>query len=297
MLDFLPKLLAPLVQLKRCSRRHRRFRTLVRDRIQPHFRHDVTRLAPASFKRSDTLFVLGSGSSVSMLTPAQWEVIREHDTLGLSFWLYHDFVPTWFVFELSRNPEHTPALFELIERRATDYANVPVIFNDVIQAEIREPGWEKHLPFTRLPRFHALHNIGIPGDTIPALERTLHRYHHAGVFHPCDDLWYLPKRRASLPMLVAFALLCGYQRVVLCGVDLHGGYFYETPEFQRPGWPVIAAPAGSVHSTVTQAGGPPGVDEVLLAMHRVLGPLRGLELFVALPTSGLHPRLPAFFPT
>jgi hypothetical protein len=285
------------VRLKRCSRRYRRFRALVRDRIQPHFRHDVTRLAPAAFKRSDTLFVLGSGASVNALTPAQWDVIRAHDTLGLSFWLYHDFIPTWFVFELSRNPVHTAALFDLLARRAQSYAKVPVIFNDVLQAESREPGWDQRMPLAQLPRFHALHNIGVPGDTIPALERTVRRYHYTGVFHPRAELWYLPKRRASLPMLVAFALLCGYRRVVLCGVDLQGGYFYETPEFQRPGWPVIVAPPGSVHSTVTQGGGPPGVDEVLLAMHRVLGPLRGLELSVALPTSGLHPRLPAFFPT
>jgi hypothetical protein len=292
----IPALLSPWMRLKRCGARHRRFLELVHGGIPARAGRDITEFRVGDFKRSDTLFVLGSGGSINSLLPSHWEEIRKHDTLAFSFWLYHDFIPGCFCFEIPRSPAHAEALYALLHRRARDYATVPVIFNDVVQAQIRSPQWSEKIPFASFERFHALFNVGIPGRTVASLARWLALYHWTGVFHPREALWYLPKKRASLSMAVAFALLCNYRKVVLCGVDLNRpDYFYDAPEYRDRGLPVIEAPAGVVHTTATQEGNPLGIDDILHTMHRSLLPRRGVELYVALKSSGLHPRIPSYF--
>jgi len=45
------------------------------------------------YKKSDTLFVLGSGESINKLGLDAWDVIKKNDTVSFKYWLIHDFVP------------------------------------------------------------------------------------------------------------------------------------------------------------------------------------------------------------
>lgn len=288
-------LLHPLFRLKRLGSRHRRFRRTVAQHLSGGPHPVATEFPIARHQRSDTLFVLGSGASILDLTPEHWRTLRQHDTLAFSFWLYHEFVPTYFAFEIPKLAPHTTALFDLLARRASDYADVPIIFNDLSMADERCPDWPRQMPRAGLRQFYALHNVGVPGYTVPAFERWLRCYDALGVFEPRPALWYLPKKRASLSLAVAFALLGGYRRLVFCGVDLKGGYFYEAPAYRRPGWPVIEAPRHAQHSTVVVERRRLPIDAVLCAMQRALLARRGFDLRVAFSSSGLYPRLPCFF--
>jgi hypothetical protein len=293
-------LFQPAVNLKKLTRRYRRFHASVHAHIRPHLRHDPTRLDLTWFKRSDRLFVLGSGASINQFTPEQWQIIGQHDSMALSFWLYHDFVPTYFFFEVPKLLDHTRVLFQLLQLRASDYARTPVIMNDLSQADERFPAWHDELPIARFPRFYALHNIGLPGASISRFEQWLRLYLLLGVFRRRASLWYLPKKRASLSMAIAFALMAGYRQIIFCGVDLNRtGYFYEAPQFRSKGLPMIEPPppaAPALHSTAAKTARGLPIDEVILAMRRVLLARRQVELFVALSSSGLYPRLPCFFP-
>lgn len=42
-----------------------------------------------SAKTSDTVFVLGSGSSVNNISDRKWEAVSRHDSIALNFWLVH----------------------------------------------------------------------------------------------------------------------------------------------------------------------------------------------------------------
>ena len=48
-----------------------------------------------TYKRSDTLIVLGSGASINDISPERWKAIARHDSVGFNFWPIHPFVPTY----------------------------------------------------------------------------------------------------------------------------------------------------------------------------------------------------------
>ena len=75
-------------------------------------------------KGSDTLYVLGSGASVGRLTRADFDAIAAADSIGLNFWLLHDFVPDFYQFEVAVEPERRDTFDAMLTRKAADYAQV-----------------------------------------------------------------------------------------------------------------------------------------------------------------------------
>src|SRR5271155_5733125 len=77
-------------------------------------------------KRSDTLFILASGSSINKISPARWDMIAQHDSIGFNFWPIHPFVPNmYFVETISTNyPQMFEVFCRLARHRAKDYASV-----------------------------------------------------------------------------------------------------------------------------------------------------------------------------
>src|SRR5438105_10010101 len=83
-----------------------------------------------AYKRSNTLFVLGSGASVNEISPERWKVIARHDSVGFNFWLVHPFVPTYYFLEVIRradSPEAFDPFVTIANERAADYRDVPKI--------------------------------------------------------------------------------------------------------------------------------------------------------------------------
>lgn len=71
-------------------------------------------------KNSDTIFILGSGYSINSVTQRQWDIIRQHDSIGFNWFCKHSFVPTFFLVReqanlpTRRNKDETPEI--LIDR-------------------------------------------------------------------------------------------------------------------------------------------------------------------------------------
>src|SRR5262249_36622754 len=62
----------------------------------------ITRLSwvdLSQHRRSETLFILGSGPSINQISEERWRFIASHDSVGVNMWLYHRFVPTFYVVE------------------------------------------------------------------------------------------------------------------------------------------------------------------------------------------------------
>ena len=81
----------------------------------------------SSYKTSDTLFFLGSGYSVTDLTDKDWDLIAQHDSIGVNNWVYHPFVPTYFVMETAKYEEQFNHVKESFQLRKEEYKNVPFI--------------------------------------------------------------------------------------------------------------------------------------------------------------------------
>jgi len=74
-------------------------------------------------KKSDTLFILGSGPSINLITESEWAHIREHDSVGFNWWMAHDFVPSFYLLQFVK----AEALLNLARDRSSAYKNVPLL--------------------------------------------------------------------------------------------------------------------------------------------------------------------------
>lgn len=252
----------------------------------------------AARKRSSTVFVLGSGSSVNDLTDADWAVIGRHDSIGFNHWLIQDFVPTFYFVELSTESlAEDRYLADLLCRRLPDLDDMPIIAES--KCWLRPDGVAMNLP--RQLRSHLFFYA-------PYYLRTTSVDVVAWVLHRCRSLWRhgncdlraMVHHRASLSALVLFAFLAGYEEIVLVGVDLNDSrYFWEANSEVLGGAPgPPASPTGSVHMTVdptaTASEVAVPIDEYLsLLDSSVLRP-NGVTLSVANPTSRLSSILPVY---
>jgi hypothetical protein len=247
------------------------------------------------YKKSDTLFILGSGESIAGYTEGQFKEIARHDSVGFNFWLLHPYVPTYYVVEFQPKCERSETLWLNLERRAKDYAEVPVII------KYSAAFWgERHLLPKILKNIFVALNLSIPGMTRTAFSRWLAVLDSLKMLDCILPVGLIPYRQASLSWLFVFALQLGYKKIVLCGVDLNTPkYFYEISQDYCHGQNLLIPPSGfttSVHPTNSQdycIGGLP-ITDVLHVMDDVLLKKRGIEIFIGAQSSALYPGFPVY---
>ena len=309
-----------LLAVRKAGRRYQKFRRAVLNRILPKWKgaHDPRRLRVADFKKSDTLYVMGSGGSILDLSEQAWQDIRSADSMGINFWLYHEHVPTWFTCEVAREGTAAAALMQLLEKRLPAYQNTCFLLKDVTKLDERFPAWHELFPLGRVKHLYTLASLSVKGRNARALRFYLRWYRRLGLFRQSEELWGVPMKRATIFMAMSFALMAGYKRIVLCGVDLSNtDYFYSHPryasqelppppvipataealadKYRRTGVKMRQAPNPAIHNTIDPALNPLPMDEIIYAFQEEVLKPAGVELFVALPSSRLHPRVPALY--
>ena len=260
---------------------------------------NLRRLADA--KSSDTVFILGSGSSIRHFTSDHFEILRRNDSLGINFWIAHPFVPTYYLFY--PGGYSTKMGFDLlpteIEERDADYARVVKI---VTYHHQRNISFLQDLPLSFRSNLWAAERHFTFARSEQELIRALKRLDKKGVFTgpaAIDADLRLFKYGTSLSAAVSMAALLEYQHIVLCGVDLTDSrYFYQ----DREHYPQLAYFSGtgevnreSPHQTNVRVS--PlmlSVTETLRSLHAsVLAP-RGIQLSVANSTSALFEDFPLY---
>ncbi|MDX6503606.1 MAG: hypothetical protein QOE29_731 [Gaiellaceae bacterium] len=160
-------------------------------------------------KRSDTVFVFGAGGSLADIPPAEWERIAEHDTVAFSHfhcqrWIRVDYHLVAEVHELEEtgasfreSPFYRETVF-LVMRGILALAS-----NEMVARRLIPPG-------ARLFRYRRVGR----GRTQPPSTSFA-----AGLVHGSNT---------SLDV-VNFALLMGWKRIVVAGVDLYNRQYFFQP--------------------------------------------------------------------
>lgn len=245
-------------------------------------------------KRSDTLFILGSGSSIMEYDDTQWAEIAESDSIGINNWILHDFVPRFYAGELLLDSRWLSTYARNLAIRYSDYAGSTLIIMKWRPKMIYKL---TYLPLKRTDYFVA------PTVTIPAggnprcLHFSLRCLDRIGVLRQVPIFF---TRTGSVDWCVLFGYKLGYRNIVLCGVDLNNTrYFweinaehYEEKNFVLP----EKRQRGPIHKTLdsTRCSGGIPIDQVLLAIKDALLEPRGISLYVGSKTSALYPRIPAY---
>ena len=188
-------------------------------------------------KSSDTLFVLGSGPSINRISAERWRWIVAHDTVGFNWWLYHPFVPKFYFFEVMEkevSPEAFEAYLALACRRAADYASTIKI-----AMEFHALGTQTldYLPIAFRKNLFAAQKVEAPARNEEELAQALRYLQGRGAFQVTGRFSSLLKYAASLTTMLVFALKLGYERVVLCGIDLkRPDYFFQDRRVYPESW-------------------------------------------------------------
>jgi hypothetical protein len=243
-------------------------------------------------KKSDTLFVLGSGPSINRISPQRWQQIASHDTVGFNWWLYHAFVPKFYfleVIEKQVSPEAFDSYLALAGRRAADYAGTIKI-----AMEFHREGTQTldYLPPAFRKNLFVAHKLEAPARNEAELARALRYLRNRGAFRVTGRFPELLKYAASLTTMLVFGLKLGYTRIVLCGIDLKTpDYFFQDRHFYKESWEPPAVDTASHDTNVALSWRVPVTRAVAVIQKELLNPA-GIELFVENQNSALWPMLP-----
>ena len=212
----------------------------------------------------------------------------------MNFWPAHPFVPRLLSFEIMTYHDHPvayDAFLHLLERRYEAYANTVKIVTEVRPLGPRQMLFE--LPEGIKKNLYVSFSMPVVARNEEELRAGIRYMRSIGAFRPCANAPWLFKYGGSVISMMTLAVLMGYKRVVLCGVDLNKqDYFYHHreryPEYAD--WEFV--PRKEVHLTTRRLPWlVPAQSAIYIFKELILDP-EGIELFVESRQSTLYPRVP-----
>jgi len=248
------------------------------------------------WKSSDTVFILGSGTSIDNITEKHWEHIADKDSIGLNKWPFHEFTPTYHVFELPRiekKYQNCHWYWELLDYRKESYSNIPVIMKDVSRTYYDiEPD---SIPDWICENILLLPKIQLPGENVRFPDVWFRQINDTNFFD--DEIRYIYQNNASLMFLILLSVKLGYDSIVLSGVDLNNSrHFFEDSRYED----IIDHPNSSSrdknkkHKTASKNEKKFTIMDIINSMNRLILKPRGISLYIENKNSALYPDLPHY---
>lgn len=251
---------------------------------------------------SKTLFILGSGWSVNELTEGMLQHISNHQSVGINFWFFHDFVPTAFSFDAGKVPEGEESyvrttlrvMGSLFGRQEVRDANPKVLYLRPAQLdpdylvpcppELNDSSWVSG----------RANLLSRDPDSVEADLRVLTKRAVLGKL----PSGVLPDNGSSVVRLIFLALAQGFKDIVLVGIDLDTRpHFWFAPKYLERYPDHVALfpdPDDQPHGTTEPANRALGNREFLAIMGKVLAEQGLAKLWVASPSSQLAEVLPQY---
>jgi len=285
-----PKLYTTIAVCGAYRRNRKWYNKLISEGVIPGHKSNLSKI-----KNSNTLFILGTGASVTNYSNAQWEKIKNHDSLGFNDWILHDFVPTIYGAETF----HKENIRELLAIKKSDYKNTPIIFKSVWR---RKKSSVYELPEYVQDNLITFFDITIPGNSKKEMEDNLEFVKKFGVTSSNRSPKYILKKTGSLVYYIMLAVRMGYDQIVLCGVDLNNGaYFFQKNKeyYESKGYPVpdksSAISDNGVHKTFDSNEKPVPIDDAIEVINKVVLQPQGVDIYIGSKESALFPKYPYYF--
>lgn len=251
----------------------------------------LTQAEAAALRKSDTVFVFGSGASLNEITTAEWTHIARHDVFGFNAFYYQRWADVDF--HLLRGGLYG-------ELRWRGYA-------EEVMGEIRKSPHYRNTVFVMQEEYLAQFCNQLIGYRLLPPVRGVLKYHtdrREGTLPSRDLSDGLRHVAGTLSDAVACAYCLGWRHIVLAGVDLYDSrYFWlppdKVPTVDRATARVTAAEANALggnrysdlHYTLRN-----GVVELMAEWRRHFA-AEGVQMTVYNPRSLLARELPVYRPT
>lgn len=247
---------------------------------------------------TDTLFVLGSGTSVVTLTQEHFREIGNHDSIGLNHWVAHEFVPSAYSFEI--NPTNRPGMRALLDTHAKRYvelASCPLILR--FPSSHQRLGQIKRgedvaqcIPQELFPRLFISLDVNIAlsnPDQLSAVYRCLLGKYWMSLMRMLNQQ---TAQRGSVVWATLWGITRGYRRIVLVGVDLNhdGRYFWEVDQSclaSTSDYYLKPEPSSGLHATADPGAASCTTTRILKAIAPIAATRFGTTIEVGTPNSSL----------
>ena len=174
-------------------------------------------------KKSDTIFILGTGATINDIPEKHWHSIGNHDSAGINLWPLHNFVPTYYYSEYHHNREHFRKTQNMMKQKISSEYTDTIFFLSLNRAVKRgiHPRVTKNM-FPQNPKI-CFYNYIRPLRFDDPSELSTESFERT-IFY-----------RGALTALLDLVDQIGYKKIVLLGIDLKNGeYFYDNnPEFRK----------------------------------------------------------------
>jgi hypothetical protein len=260
-------------------------RVLLSGRRPPY--EEITLDALRQRRRTDTLFILGSGPSIRAVTPGQWAYVGRHDSFGINFSFLLDFVPTYHLMEDGKVAWHRALTRQVLAPRRGKLAPSVWFISNRHTRRLIHPRYTPEL-FPEPARVCVFH-IGKSDRVLLGGDRPFR----------AADFARTVRYRGTMSLALDLTLQLGYTRIVLLGIDFQTRrHFFEDMEEMRAYLEHVPAEARAADRpfvmTEPRPGMPRPLDEYLYALDELHCRPRGIELFVGNRACTLAPRLPYF---
>lgn len=260
-------------------------------------------------RKSDTVFILGSGPSINDISAKEWEVIGQHDTWGFNFWFCHSFIPTAYFVQSVLRPESDSDINERLDDLIYKMLKDKIEEYETVNLFLRGDGIN-HEKFhtTKLGDF-VLNHQGFTKCVVPELpvssknriapELLYGQLKKLGFYDIHNEPWPVPKFGGTITELISLASILGYKKIVLCGVDMNdGGHFYDKKEYYEK-YPFLKELSkrnnkAKIHEHMNKSIRKFTVKDLILSLNKFVGDALGAEIYTYSNKSKLHPELEYF---
>jgi hypothetical protein len=258
----------------------------VRDRLSRRRYRILSEEEVRAARRSDTVFVFGSGASLNELTDDEWEAIGRHDVFGFNAFYRQQWIRTDF--HLLRGGVYGELRWRPHALEVQELVGANPLFDDAIF-------------LLQEDYFGQFANLLAGRGLLPAGAKLLRYRTAVGPGPPGSSLSEIRHAPGTLSDTVNCAYCLGWREIVLVGVDLYDSRYFWLPRDRTLGYDaasgnVVAKEFNTVrgnryddpHNTVRG-----GVVEQMGEWGRLLAD-EGVQLCVYNPRSLLAERLPVY---
>ena len=221
-----------------------------------------------------TVYVLGSGSSINNMRPQQIDRVRRGTSIGINWWpVYHKHISTFYMVESTEC-----AIWDSLEHVVHHPQFVGILSSQYL-ARGKSSHQVKCLP-------HNLRNVTFSYVSSPVVGFYPKAY-GVNVVQVLEAAnWFTGvvagPRRTSVERAIVMAAAGGASRIVLCGVDLQGAYFWEQRQHDE------------AHSTSAGESFRRSAAARILHLAAILQERTHVRIFLAEDTGRLSGKLPVF---
>lgn len=250
-------------------------------------------------KKSEKVFIIGSGASINRFTEEQRKEIINNDSICLNYGMMYGISSTFHIFELAEKGHKMTRNGALLNNIDLYHKKNPSTYI-LLQAGVKGKSIIDLLDSSQTQYVKLIENLFMPiknprkiKDCIIYTDNLKNRLN-------INDRYLYFTKRASIFSAIQIAKDLGYKKIVLCGVELNNdNYYYEElrEEYESEGYavPTVNHSKNGIHKTNDKSVGSITVQELIEIYNESILKPNNIDLYVALNNSVLVPAVEVYW--